>query len=206
MYLPTHFDEKDVAWAHAFIRATRAGTIVTHGANGIEANFIPLLLAEDGKKLLGHFARANPQAKNCGVGTNEALVIFQGANGYVSPSFYPSKAEHHQVVPTWNYEMVQVRGALTIHDDAQWLRAFLPQLTHMHEHARSEPWAMSDAPDEFIGNLLKHIVGVEIAITQIEAKRKLSQNRTEADRWGALAGLRESDEHAIADAMERAEK
>jgi transcriptional regulator len=164
--------------------------------------------------LQGHLARANPQTndiESCAVGTHtaktrEGLVIFQGAHAYVSPSFYPSKEEHHRVVPTWNYEMVQVRGAVTVRDDRDWLRNFLPNLTALHESERAIPWKMGDAPDEFIEGLLHNLVGVEIAIEHIAAKRKLSQNRSEADRWGTMAGLRDDGADEVVQAMESLEK
>lgn len=206
MYLPAYFEERDPQWALAFIRQVRAGTLVTRGAAQLHASLLPWHLSEDGKTLRGHLARANPQAtdlERCAVGTaREALVIFQGAHGYVSPSFYLSKAEHHRVVPTWNYEMVQVRGGVVLHDDEAWLREFLPLLTDLHERARPTPWRMSDAPQEYIDALIKAIVGVEIAIERIEAKRKLSQNKSQADRWGVIAGLRDDGEQALAQAME----
>ncbi len=201
MYIPLHFAEHDTAWIEGFVGHVGAGTLVTHGAAQLHANLLPLIYDAQAQTLRGHLARANLQTQDFNA-SREALVIFQGANGYVSPSFYPSKAVHHRVVPTWNYEMVQMTGALSFKPDAAWLMQLLNDLTAKHENPRLFPWKPEDAPKEFIDGLLHNIIGVEMIVSRVEAKRKLSDNCDEADRWGTIVGAREDGNHALADAME----
>ena len=180
---------------YALIRAHPLGTLITHGANGLTANLLPFTLVEneDGTALLrAHLARPNSQLTDLREG-GEALVLFQGPQAYVTPSWYPSKAEHEKVVPTWNYVMVQARGKPRLIDDADWLRAQISHLTDTQEHHRPTSWKVTDAPEDFITGLLKAIIGLEISVRQIEGKWKVSQNRSAADRQGVADGLRQED-------------
>lgn len=155
------------------------------------ANLIPFTLHVGGKHgiLRAHLARGNKQLDALREGA-EALVVFQGPECYVTPSWYPSKAEHGKVVPTWNFAMVQVRGKPQVFDDATWVRAQIDEMTNNHERQRQRPWKVSDAPEDFIAAQLKAIVGIEISINSIEGKWKVSQNRLPADRQGVIDGLR----------------
>ncbi len=154
-------------------------------------------------RLLGHLAIANDQWKTALPGA-QALAIVRGPQAYISPAWYESKARHGRVVPTWNYEAVHLTGTVTFHQDPEWLRAFVTRLTRLHEGGREQPWAVTDAPPEYIDGQLRAIVGVELTIAAVEAKQKLSQNRSELDREGVVAGLRAEPgpgTAAIADAM-----
>ncbi len=202
MYQPPHHREDRLEVQHALIRAHPLGALVTCGANGLSANLIPFLLDSEASPfgmLKGHVARANPQWRDFDPSI-EALVIFQGAERYITPSWYAAKREHGKVVPTWNYATVQARGTMRAIEDRDWLAAQIAALTAQNEGTRVEPWAVGDAPEAFVAAQIKGIVGIEIAITQIEGKWKVSQNRPAADREGVAAGLREAGE-ADADAM-----
>jgi transcriptional regulator len=167
------------------------GCLVTHGPDGLFASHLPFVYDAKRKVLAGHLARANPHQSRAGEA--EALVIFQGANAYVSPSWYPSKVKHGRVVPTWNYEVVHVRGRLSWREDPAWLRGHLNALTDRFEASRAKPWAVADAPEDYLERMIGGIVGLEIATEDIQAKRKLSQNRDDPDRFGVIAGLSASD-------------
>jgi transcriptional regulator len=195
MYVPSHFAEPRVDELHRLIRENPLGALVTHGPAGLDANHLPFELDPERNVLLAHIARANP------IANGDALVIFRGVQGYVSPSWYPSKHETHQQVPTWNYEVVHVHGTLRRVDDAKFLRGVLAKLTKTHEATQAAPWKMSDAPPEFIAELLTELVGVEIEITRLEGKRKLSQNREPRDAQGVVDALKERGQHAHADAI-----
>jgi transcriptional regulator len=179
------------------------------GPNGFDATGLPFIVDRDAGptgRLRGHVARANTQWRD--IDGLSALVLFPLTDGYVSPSSYPSKAEHGKVVPTWNYEVVHVLGTVHIHDDPEWLRSVVTDLTDQHEANRSveSPWAVTDAPDDYIDKQLRAIVGIEVQVESIEGKRKLSQNRSEADRLGAAAALASSPrrrDQAVAAAMDR---
>lgn len=191
MYLPSHFREERLDVMATLMRRHPLATLITVGNGGPLANHLPLLYdpaPEPFGALRGHLARANPQWK---MERPEfgALAVFQGPQAYVSPSFYPSKQEHGQVVPTWNYVTVQARGKLVIHEDVEWLRQLVTTLTATHEADFAEPWQVTDAPAGYIDNLLKAIVGVELRIASLDGKWKASQNRNEADRDGVTAGL-----------------
>ncbi|HEY0624431.1 FMN-binding negative transcriptional regulator [Sphingomonas sp.] len=204
MYRPPAFREDRPALLHAAIRAHPLATLVTHGPSGLTANLVPFTLVEGAPALLrAHLAKANPQLADLRAG-GEALVIFQGPQAYVTPAWYPSKQEHGKVVPTWNYILVQAHGRSQVIDDTAWLRAQIDALTAQQEAGRAEPWAVSDAPPEFVAAQLKGISGVEIAIDRIEGKWKASQNQPAANREGVLAGLRALDPASpMAAAMER---
>ena len=204
MYQPASFAPTDAAAMHALMRAAPLATLVVPTAAGLVANPLPLQLREDaqGWVLAGHVARANPVWQ--AAPTGEVLAIFSGAQGYVSPGWYASKAAHGKVVPTWNYATVHAHGSLRWIDDAGWLRAFLDGLTDTHEAGQAHPWHMGDAPGDFTAQLLQAIVGLELRITRLEGKFKLSQNRPAADQQGVLAGLQhrgDAGSAALAEAM-----
>ncbi|MES1161542.1 MAG: FMN-binding negative transcriptional regulator [Rhizobacter sp.] len=192
MYLPKHFEETRPEALHELIRTHPLGLLVTMTDAGLRANSVPFILDADpagGPGVLrAHVARANPLWREAR-GDVEALVVFQGPQAYISPGWYPSKAEHGKVVPTWNYVTVQTRGTLRAIDDAQWLRAFVTRLTATHEAAQTRPWAVTDAPADYIETMLRAIVGIEIPLTALAGKWKVSQNRPAADRAGVAAGL-----------------
>lgn len=205
IYVLEAFAETRPEVLHALIREFPLGSLVTHGAHGLDANHLPFeLLPEAGPhcQLIAHVARANPlwqQAKD----GDAVLVIFRCADAYVSPNWYPSKHETHRLVPTWNYRVVHVHGTLTIRDDERFVRGVVARLTRRHEAGTGaeRPWRMSDSPEDFIRQMLGAIVGLEIAITRIEGKLKLGQNREERDRLGAADGLQGRGEMVISGAM-----
>lgn len=190
MYLPHAFAVTDELEINEMLERTPLGSLVTHDSEGLFASHLPFVHYPQAGVLAGHLARANPHRSRAG--ESEALVIFQGLNAYVTPNWYPSKAEHGRVVPTWNYETVHVYGRLYWHDDAEWLRVNVNALTSRFEADQPTPWKLEDAPDGHINNLIGGIIGVELRIERIEAKRKLSQNRSDADRRGVIAGLSNS--------------
>ncbi len=198
MYLPSAFREDSLEVQHDFIRAHPLGVLMTSGEGGLMANHIPCLLYPDGPQgvLRLHMARANPQLAELASG-GECLIVFHGPQAYVTPSWYPSKAETHKVVPTWNFVAVHVWGTPVIQDDPAWLRAQLDALTHSQEKARALPWRVEDAPADFIAAQMRAIVGIEIAISRIEGKWKVSQNRTVADRRGVAEGLATENGDAV---------
>jgi transcriptional regulator len=185
MYVPNHFREDQPEVLHDAMRRIGFATLVTQG---LEANHLPMLLENtgDGAVLRGHVARANPVWKQ---GPGEALAIFLGPHAYVSPNWYPSKAETGKAVPTWNYITVHTRGTINWVQDADWLRSHVGALSATHEAGRENPWAISDAPASYLDGLLRAIVGFELAITKLEGKWKLSQNRDAADQAGVRDGL-----------------
>jgi len=193
MYLPKHFEESRPEVLHELVRAQPLGLLVTLNDAGLQANPVPFILDPDpagGPGILrAHVARANPLWRETRTDT-ESLVVFQGPQAYVSPGWYPSKAEHGKVVPTWNYVMVQARGTLRAVDDAAWVRAFVTRLTTHHEAVQARPWAVTDAPADFIEATARAIVGIEITLSALTGKWKVSQNRSAADRAGVASGLR----------------
>jgi transcriptional regulator len=196
MYIPASYAEHDVAALFDFIEGNPLGILVTSSPrDGLFATHLPLLVHRDrGERgvLAGHLARANPQHRQVADGA-EALVVFSGPDAYVTPSWYEAKREHGRVVPTWNYAAVHVYGWLRFNDDPAFLRQHLEALTNRHETRRAAPWSVSDAPDEFIATQMKAIVGVELEITRLEGKWKMSQNRSTADIDGVVRGLGASD-------------
>jgi transcriptional regulator len=178
MYTPAHFREERPEVLLDFIRAHPLATLVTQSASGLEANHIPVMLV-DNSTVRGHVSRANSIWKES---HPEALAIFAANDYYVSPSLYPSKQEHGRVVPTWNYSAVHVHGALEFFEDRQRLRDVVDHLTRIHEAQEEDPWAITDAPPEFIEGLLGAIVGFDLKISRIEGKFKQSQNRSVEDR------------------------
>ena len=206
MYVPRAFAQTDVKALHKQMLATPLPVVVTHGSQGLIASHVPLLLNPDEGAcgtLYGHLARANPHWQALAEGS-EALVIFAGEQAYISPSFYPSKAVHGKAVPTWNYLAVHAYGQAEVFDDAERLLALVSRLSHKHEAERPEPWAVSDAPGDYIDSMLKAIVGFRLPITRLDGKRKLSQNRDAADQAGVRQGLlgnSNPQDHALAHLM-----
>jgi transcriptional regulator len=183
MYIPPAFNEERLDVQHALIRAHPLGLLISAGDEELLASPLPFHLVTDVSPfgtLQGHLARGNPHWKS--LDGRDALVVFQGVESYISPSWYESKREHGKVVPTWNYAMVQARGRVRVIDDAEWLRVQIGRLTNDHEGERAHPWHVTDAPDAFIDAQVKGIVGLEIVIRHIEGKWKVSQNRPPADR------------------------
>ena len=200
MYLPAHFEETRAEVLHQLVREHPFGLLVTQSSAGLAADAIPFVLdpAPPGPGILrAHVARANPVWREARTDL-ESLVVFQGPQAYISPGWYPSKALHGKVVPTWNYIMVQARGKLRVIDDAAWLHAFVTRLTDRHEAAQARPWAVRDAPADYIAGMLCAIVGIDIPLTALMGKWKASQNRPAADRAGVAEGLRQKQDDAAA--------
>lgn len=190
MYVPPFNREDDVTELRRMVADVRAGWLVTSRENAApSATFLPVIWRED--RVIAHVAKANSHWREIGEGT-PALVIVTGPDAYISPSWYAAKAEHGKVVPTWNYTAIHLTGVATVHHDPDWLRSAVEDLTNEHEGARPKPWRVRDAPDQYIEGQLRGIVGIEIAITTVEGKAKLSQNRSPADREGVQSGLRET--------------
>lgn len=196
MYLPGHFEESRIDILHQLIRERPLATIVTLGSTGLNANHIPFELSAAPAPLgtlRGHVARANPLWRDFSENI-DALIIFHGPQAYVSPSWYPTKQATGEVVPTYNYIVVHAYGRLQIIDDPRWLRGLVTRLTDRFEAARAQPWHVTDAPDRFIENQLRAIVGIEIVISKLLGKWKASQNRPVVDREGVVKGLSESND------------
>lgn len=203
MYIPPHFQEVSTDEIDAVIAAAPLACIVAETAEGLIANHIPLLAAPDGR-LIGHAALANDMHRLIADG-QEVLVIFRGDDAYVSPNFYPSKQEHHKAVPTWNYQVVHMYGAISFQHDEHAKRAAVGLLTRTHERRLNgeNAWRMADAPADFMEQMLGNIVAFRIDVTKVLAKSKLSQNREERDYLGAISGLRTSGSTRVAERMER---
>ena len=199
MYMPPQFAETDETVLRALIEAHPLGLLISSSADELLANPVPFLVSarEGGTLLRAHLSKANPQWQHIKDGAR-VLVVFQGTDSYVTPSWYASKKEHGKVVPTWNYAMVQARGTASVHEGADWLGQQVRDLTGRHEADRTEPWAVDDAPEAFVAAQLRGIVGIEIAVTELTGKWKVSQNRPEADRRGVHAGLKEDGDLAMA--------
>jgi transcriptional regulator len=196
MYLPKHFDQPSVDVLHELMRAQGFATLVTLSPDGLNANHIPLhLSAEDGPlgTLRGHVARANPVWRESSP-EMDVLVIFQGPDAYITPSWYPTKAEHGKAVPTWNYAVAHAYGKLRVCDDVVWLRRHLAALTDHNEAAFAEPWQVSDAPADYTEKMMAAIVGIEIEITRLTGKWKVSQNQPATNQAGVVQALRASGE------------
>jgi transcriptional regulator len=200
MYIPSHFQESDLAVLHKMMREARLATLVTATPEGLIGTPLPLFLVPDEGEygtLYGHVARANAQGRLPPAG--DAMAIFMGPDAYVSPSWYPSKQEHGKVVPTWNYVAIHAYGPVEFFDESDRLLGLVTRLTNRHEGPRAEPWAVTDAPEDYIRAQLRGIVGVRLPIARLDGKTKMSQNRTAEDRAGVAKGLAES-----ADASDRA--
>ena len=204
MYVPTHFSANPEA-VQNLLAHPGASNLVTMSTKGMIATLVPFLydstVGEQGA-LLGHLARNNPQWSE--PATGEALVIIQGPDAYITPSWYASKTEHGRVVPTWNYSTAHVYGELIIHDDPDWVGDLVRRLTSLHEASFPDPWTVDDAPEGYIAGQLRAIVGIELRITRVEAKLKLSQNRPDNDVEGVIAGLHSRGDHSSAAAVQNA--
>jgi transcriptional regulator len=206
MYVPEHFAMDDAAVQELLVRHG-AGDLVTATSEGLLATLLPFVYdpgAGARGALLGHVARNNAQWRHPPVG--DALVILRGPDAYVSPGWYPSKSEHGRVVPTWNYVTAHVYGELVVHDDVEWVGDLVHRLTEKHETGRLRPWAVDDAPPAFVAGQLHAIVGVELRISRIEAKAKLSQNRSAADIDGVIEGARVQGDGEMARAVQEARR
>jgi len=204
MYLPNHFEEARHEELLRTIAAYPFGALVTTGPQGLDANHIPFLIdeASGGKKLLAHVARANALWKEVKDG-EETLVIFRADDAYVSPNWFPSKHEFHRQVPTWNYRVVHAHGRIFVRDDERFVRGVVARLTRIHESQTGDakPWKMTDSSAEYIDQMLANIVGIEIEVTKLVGKWKLSQNKEERDRKNAAEELMKRGEQAISGAM-----
>lgn len=202
MYVPDHFATADADALIARLARRWAGVLITVGEDGAPmGTHMPILWDAETRIATGHIARVNPQWQR---GPGKGLIVLSGPEAYVTPAWYPSKAEHGKTVPTWNYEAVHITGGVEWFDDAARLEAVVRDLSALHEEGRAEPWALKDAPRAYIEALLRGIVGVTLKAERVEAKRKLSQNKNEADFIGVAAGLAASDEpmaHEVAALM-----
>jgi len=207
MYRPDHFCVDDLSAMHALMRARPLVALVSGGDAGLYASHMPTVLKDGGPygTIEFHLARANPHCKFLAEG-NEALMIFQGAEGYITPNWYPSKAEHQKVVPTWNYAVVHAYGRPEMMQDAAELRRHVTQLTDQQERGEARPWAVTDAPERYVEVMLRGIVGFRFAVARLEGKWKMSQNREIRDREGVVEGLGEraaGNDREIADLVSR---
>ncbi len=207
MYIPPHFSELRPQVLQRIMRAHPLGILITHGGNGLDADHLPFLFdpgAGTHGVLSAHVARANPLWQRCPTGT-PVMVVFRGAEGYISPNWYPSKHESHRQVPTWNYEVVHAHGILTVHDDPRFVRGLVGRLTREHEATEPRPWTMADAPPDYIDTMVRNIVGLDIAVTALVGKAKLGQNKDGRDRLHAAASLRARGHLELASRMEDAD-
>ncbi|ABO56505.1 FMN-binding negative transcriptional regulator [Burkholderia vietnamiensis] len=203
MYVPADFAESNPDALRELIVQHPFGTLVTHGANGLDANHLPFeLLPRDGGlgELHAHVARANPLWQEVENG-DDVLVIFRAGDAYISPNWYPSKHVAHRQVPTWNYVVVHAYGRITVRDDEKFVRGVVARLTRTHEASQPVPWKMADAPKDYLDALLQSIVGLQIEITRLVGKRKLSQTKAADDIRGAADALIANGQVAIGDAM-----
>jgi transcriptional regulator len=203
MYQPDHYRVDDLSLMHALMRARPFAALVSGGAESLYATHLPTVLKDDGPSgvVEFHLARANPHCTYLAE-CNEALMIFQGPEGYITPNWYPSKAEHAKVVPTWNYAVVHAYGRPEVMQDMDWLRRHVSELTAQQERNEAEPWALTDAPERYVEVMLRGIIGFRLAITRLEGKWKMSQNREMKDRDGVVGGLRK---RGVGDDLEIAE-
>ena len=195
MYLPAHFEQHDPQAMAGLMREHPLAALVSQGTEGLTADHLPLEFDDASRTLRGHVARANPLWRSAD--GQPVLAIFRGAQAYVTPSWYPSKAATHKVVPTWNYAVVHAHGTLHAVDDAPWLHELVTRLTQHHEAPRAAPWAVGDAPADYVQQMLRAIVGIEVRVTRLVGKWKVSQNRSASDREGVAAGL-EAESAALA--------
>jgi transcriptional regulator len=203
MYIPAHFNESRPEVLKELITSAPFGMLVTHGNNGLDANHIPFELIDDAGaplRLSAHVARANPVWQEVPDGA-DVLVVFRAGDAYISPTWYPSKQETHKQVPTWNYMVVHAHGKLRVRDDERYVRGVVARLTRRHEATQAAPWKMTDSPADFIDSLLQAIVGIEIEVTRLEGKSKLSQNKDRNDLRQAGNMAKASGAERIGDAM-----
>ena len=209
MYVPHHFALEDLDEIRSLVRDVHVGQLVTVGPDDVpDATLLPVLWEDD--EVVVHLARANEHWRRIADGS-PGLVVVTGPDAYITPRWYASKREHGRVVPTWNYSVVQLSGPVTVHDDVDWLREAVTRLTTRHEgrSADGEPWHVGDAPERFVSGQLRAIVGVSLAVTHVEAKAKLSQNRSAEDQAGVVEGLVDSADFgasAVREAMVRIQR
>jgi transcriptional regulator len=208
MYTPAHFAVTDPAALHRIIREHPLGMLVTPSPDGMDANHIPFefdpTVGANGL-LSAHVARANPVWQQCASGA-DVLIVFRGNEHYISPNWYPSKHETHRQVPTWNYEVVHAHGRLTVRDDDRFVRGVVARLTRTHEAQEPKPWKMGDSSPDYIDGMVRAIVGIEVLVTRLEGKSKLSQNREPRDVRGAVDSLRARGVLPMAQSMEHPPK
>ena len=197
MYLPKHFLVEDQAVLAQLISEYPLATIVANLDGHFEINHLPLMLSSDKTKLYGHVARMNPLVKVASGNNTSVTAIFNGPNAYVTPSWYPSKQESGKVVPTWNYAAVHAEGSIKLIEDAQWLRSHVSQMTNIHEPTYQSTWKLEDAPEEYVQMMLKAIIGIEIEISSLVGKFKLSQNRPAEDYEAVVEQLEKSPQEAL---------
>ncbi len=206
MYVPPHFAETRPEELQRVMREHPLGMLVSHGVDGLDAEHLPFEFDPQAGalgQLSAHVARANPLWQRCPTGT-PVMVVFRGAQAYISPNGYPSKHQTHRQVPTWNYQVVHVHGSLSVHDDEPYLRGLVARLTRHHEATEPQPWKMGDAPPDYIREMLSQIVGIRVHIHALVGKSKLGQNKATADRLGAAAALQAQGQLDLADLMRAA--
>jgi len=197
MYLPKHFSVEDPAILGQLIAEYPLATIVANLEGHFEINHLPLMLSVDKTKLYGHIARMNPLTKVANSSNTSVTAIFHGPNAYVTPSWYPSKKETGKVVPTWNYAAVHAEGNIKLIEDAQWLRSHVSQMTNIHEPTHQSTWKLDDAPEEYVQMILNAIIGIEIEVSSLVGKLKLSQNRPAEDYDAVVEKLQKSPQEAL---------
>lgn len=206
MYIPPHFAVTRPEELHRIVREHPLGVLVRHGPDGLDADHIPFEFdpaAGTLGVLSAHVARANTLWQRCPAG-DTVMVIFRGAEGYISPNWYPSKHEEHRQVPTWNYEVVHAHGTITVHDDERYVRGIVARLTRRHEAAEPRPWKMADSAPDFIDGMVRNIVGIEVTVTALVGKAKLSQNKEARDRLNAADTLAHRGQAELAQSMRQA--
>jgi transcriptional regulator len=207
MYVPPHFAEARPEELHRVMREHPLGMLVSHGPQGLDAEHLPFEFSPEGGPLgllSSHVARANPVWQRCPTGT-PVMVVFSSAQAYISPNWYPSKHQTHRQVPTWNYQVVHAHGSLSVHDDERTLRGLVARLTRHHEATETRPWKMGDAPPDYIDGMLRNIVAIQVHITALVGKSKLSQNKARADRLGAAEALQARGQPELARLMRQAD-
>lgn len=207
MYVPPHFAEARPEELHRVMREHPLGMLVSHGPLGLDAEHLPFEFSPEGGPLgllSSHVARANPVWQRCPTGT-PVMVVFSSAQAYISPNWYPSKHQTHRQVPTWNYQVVHAHGSLSVHDDERTLRGLVARLTRHHEATETRPWKMGDAPPDYIDGMLRNIVAIQVHITALVGKSKLSQNKARADRLGAAEALQARGQTELSRMMREAD-
>lgn len=207
MYVPPHFAEARPEELHRVMREHPLGMLVSHGPQGLDAEHLPFEFSPESGPLgllSSHVARANPVWQRCPTGT-PVMVVFSSAQAYISPNWYPSKHQTHRQVPTWNYQVVHAHGRLSVHDDERYLRGLVARLTRHHEATEPRPWKMGDAPPDYIDGMLRNIVAIQVHITALVGKSKLSQNKARADRLSAAEALQARGQPELARLMRQAD-
>ena len=197
MYLPKHFQVDDLQILAQLITEYPLATLVGNLDGHLEVNHLPLMLSADGKKLHGHIARTNPLVKVAEQDKRDVTAVFHGPNVYITPAWYPSKQETGKVVPTWNYAVVHAEGKFSLINDPNWIRQHVSQMTSIHEPTYQSNWKLDDAPEEYVQMMLKAIIGVEIEVSNLVGKFKLSQNRSPSEYAGVVENLQKSPEENL---------